>query len=187
MSALPEEITTPAQETQDFLARKHQLLIGGQWVDPVDGATSETEDPATENVIAGVVVSFSNIDTYKELEKARDYSVSIINSVREPLVVLDESFHVFSANRAYLKTFVTTDRQVQGESLFDLGNRQWDVPELKKLLEEVLTQDKAFESFEITHEFPKLGRKTVRLNARRLMQDPKLPTLILLAFSEVLE
>lgn len=52
MSALPEEITTPAQETQDFLARKHQLLIGGQWVDPVDGATSETEDPATENVIA---------------------------------------------------------------------------------------------------------------------------------------
>jgi two-component system CheB/CheR fusion protein len=143
----------------------------------------------SENVIDGLVITFVDITRLREAEQAsreaRSTFEGIVQTVREPLIVLDASLRVVSVNRSFCKAFQTTARQVEGELLFDLGNRQWDIPDLRHLLEEILPKNTAFEDFEVDHEFPKIGRRRMALNARRLHREGGLPDLILLALEDV--
>ena len=129
-----------------------------------------------------------------ELKRAEDarsaalaYAEGIVETVREPLVVLDGRLRVQSANRAFYRTFAVSPRETEGHLLYELGNRQWDIPRLRPLLEEVLPQDKAFNDFEVERDFPGVGRKVMRLNARVLQGDEAATELILLAIEDVTE
>ena len=121
--------------------------------------------------------------------QARDdalaYVRSIVKTVREPLVVLDSRLCVQSANPAFYHTFQVSPQDAQGQLLYELGNRQWDIPRLRTLLEEVLSHDTAFNDYEVEHDFPDIGRKVMLLNARRLQQEGT--ELILLAIEDVTE
>jgi PAS domain S-box-containing protein len=129
----------------------------------------------------------------KELEEfKRAHSVTpdeslfakhIVETVREPLMVLDTSLRVLSVNPAFCRTFQTDSRQTDGKLVYELGDNQWDIPKLRRLLEEILPENSTFEDFEVDHEFPEIGRKTVVLNARRI-DDAQM---ILLAFEDVTE
>jgi two-component system CheB/CheR fusion protein len=141
-----------------------------------------------ENVIEGIVMTFSDITGLKVVEAkaraARDYAQNIVDTVREPLLVLNGSFEVVSASRSFYRTFGDKPEETQGHNLFTLGEGQWEIPRLRGLLEKVLTSDTAFEDFEVSHDFPGLGHRTMLLNARRVAGDPEMMPLILLAFED---
>jgi len=120
-------------------------------------------------------------------EEIRDYAESIVDTVRKPLVLLDQDLRVKLANRAFYTTFRVTKEETEGAVLLSLGNGQWDVPALRTLLEEVLPRDSKFEDFEVSHEFPGIGRRVMLLNARRLDDAGSRPGTILLAFEDATE
>jgi len=138
--------------------------------------------------ITGLLGIFWDITERKCLEdKLRDaseYAQSIVNTVREPLVVLDDKFRVISANRSFYSTFKVTPEMSENTLLFDLGNGQWEIPKLRELLEEVLPKSTTIEDFEVEHDFPAIGQKTMLLNARRIRAETG-ATKILLAIEDI--
>ncbi len=142
----------------------------------------------TENVIDGLVVTFVDINRLKLAERAaqqaRTYAESIVATVRESLLVLDENLCVVSANPAFYHTFKTTARKVERQLIYELGGGQWNLPALRKLLEEILPRNASFQDFKVEQDFPGLGRRTLLLNARRLKREPGVPEMILLAFED---
>src|SRR5579871_1262359 len=84
---------------------------------------------------------------------------SIVDTVREPLLVLSADLRVRKANRSFFRTFKVSPEETVGQRIYDLGNQQWDIPLLRKLLEEVLPENTAFDDFEVDHVFPAIGRK----------------------------
>jgi two-component system, chemotaxis family, CheB/CheR fusion protein len=142
-----------------------------------------------ENVIDGVVMTFADVTALKTAEEeargARDYAQNIVDTIREPLVVLDSGFVVASASKAFYTTFGVTPDETRGKSLFSLGDRQWNIPELHELLETILPKNTAFENFEVRHDFPGIGPRVMMLNARRVITTSKSNHLILVAMEDV--
>lgn len=120
-------------------------------------------------------------------DEARHYAESIVDTVREPLLVLDESLRVVSANRSFYRRFEVSAEETQGRPVYHLGNGQWDIPELRRLLEEIIPEQNSFEDFEVRHEFERIGEKVMRLNARRVLRQEGTPALVLLAIEDITE
>ncbi len=120
-------------------------------------------------------------------QETREYAESIVETVREPLVVLDADLRVISANRSFYETFKTKPGETLGQLLYDLGNRQWNIPKLRELLEEILPTDTTFDNFEVEHEFKTIGRRVMHLNARRMSKRTDETYLILLAIEDATE
>jgi signal transduction histidine kinase len=118
---------------------------------------------------------------------AGDYALSIVETVRQPFLILDDELRVRTANRAFYRTFKVTREETENYFLYDLGNGQWGIPALKKLLEEVLPQNSQVEAFEVENEFPSIGRRTMLLNALRLRNEDRLSRLIFVAIEDVTE
>ncbi len=112
---------------------------------------------------------------------------SILGSIREPLVVLDPDLKVINANPSFYHTFNVNPEQTEGMLIYDLGNRQWDIPKLRELLEEILPQNTQFNDFEVEHHFDTIGTKIMHLNARRFYNEASQTQLILLAIEDVTE
>jgi two-component system, chemotaxis family, CheB/CheR fusion protein len=110
---------------------------------------------------------------------------SIVNTLRVPLVVLDATLHVLMANRYFYTCFQATSRETEGQLFYELGNGQWNIPALRELLEQILPYHTAFEDFEVSHLFPHIGPKTMRLNARQIVRPSGAPPLILLAIEDI--
>ena len=106
-----------------------------------------------------------------EIQQARSYAENIVETVREPLLVLDGDLKIISANRSFYQTFKVTPSETLGRLVYDLGNRQWDIPRLRILLEEILPKRTHFGNFEVEHDFPTVGHKIMRLNARQIRQE----------------
>ena len=142
-----------------------------------------------DNRIDGAVISFVDIDALKrglaQVKEARDQAEAIIATVREPLVILDGDLRVMTANPSFYATFRVTKEDTEGRILLDLGNRQWDIPRLRSLLEEILPRNNTIEDFEVEHDFETIGRRTMRLNARRVLATTGAASMILLAIEDV--
>lgn len=113
------------------------------------------------------------------------YAASIVETVREPLVVLDGDLRVVLANRSFCQTFQAVLEGYEGQSFYQLGDRQWDIPELRVLLESILPENGEVQDYDVDAVFPRIGRRTMRLNARRLRQSGNSAPLILLAMSDI--
>jgi len=111
----------------------------------------------------------------------------ILGSVREPLVVLDSELKVVKANHSFYQTFNVKPDATEGILIYDLGNRQWNIPKLRELLEDILPQNTIFHDFEVEHHFETIGRKIMHLNARRIYRELNQTQLILLAIEDVTE
>ena len=149
-----------------------------------------------DNIIDGVVVTFLDLHEQKmaieriskleqSVREARDFAENIVDTVREPLIVLDQDLRVVSANSSFYNTFRVSSEETKGQFIYYLGSGQWDIPRLRELLEDILPENRSFENFEITHEFPGIGLKKMILNARRMVQGTEGRELILLAFRDV--
>jgi two-component system, chemotaxis family, CheB/CheR fusion protein len=141
-----------------------------------------------DNVIDGVVLTFNDITEMKHLEQsmrsAKEYAEAIVSTIREPLVVLDDSMHIISANKAFFNMFRVSPAEIEHQLLFNLGNGQWNIPDLRKQLENVLPKKKAIEGLKIEHEFPDIGRRVMLLNARKI-ETTENKGLILLAIEDI--
>src|SRR4030095_16931429 len=114
------------------------------------------------------------------VEDIQNYAMNIVDTVREPLLILDTTLRVQSANRAFYQTFQVSAEETENRLIYDLGDRQWNIPQLRRSLHEVLTNQSSLLDFEVEHDFPTIGRKTMLLNARPLLQRDSQSLLILL-------
>lgn len=134
------------------------------------------------------------ISTNQELQMRNDlltesyrYSEAIIATIHEPMLILDNSLHVKSANKSFYRKFLVTKEETEGMSLYELGNKQWNIPALRDLLNDIVSQNTNFKNLEITHEFQGIGEKIMLLNAHRIIQKTHGENLILLAIEDITE
>jgi diguanylate cyclase (GGDEF)-like protein/PAS domain S-box-containing protein len=125
--------------------------------------------------------------TERMAQDARNYAENIIDTVREPLIVLDEKLMVISANRSFYQVFKVKPEDTEKQYIYDLGNRQWDIPKLRELLEKVLPKVTSFDNFEVEHNFPNIGKRTMLLNARKIYRKTNHTQLILLSIEDITE
>ncbi len=121
------------------------------------------------------------------VEEARRYAESIINTVREPLIALDQDLRVVTVNRSFYEFFKVMPEETVGHLIYDLGNKQWDIPKLRELLETILPQKTTFDNYEVEHDFASIGRRTMLLNARQIQRVWGKERIILLAIEDVTE
>src|SRR3989344_358439 len=105
-------------------------------------------------------------DRISKLKKQLAYYKEITETIREPFIILNNELFVVSANRAFYKKFKVTKKETEGRRMYELGDNQWDAPELREILECILPKKRVLNSYEITLDFPNLGRKIMLLNAR---------------------
>ena len=122
-----------------------------------------------------------------EIQDAREYAENIVETVREPLVVLNSDLKILTANHSFYDTFKVTPEETIGNFIYDLGNRQWDIPKLRVLFEEILPHDTVFNGYEVEHDFLDIGRKIILLNARQIFRKNIGSHIILLAMEDITE
>ena len=144
-----------------------------------------------EQKVDGAVLLLLEIDELKHSEQAvaaaRDYSESIVETVREPMLVLDKDLRVESANHSFYNQFAVTSEVTIGKFIYELGDKQWDIPRLRELLEKILSQSTSIEEFQVKLDFKQLGQRTMLLNARRILGPQQKIERILLAIEDITE
>jgi len=118
-------------------------------------------------------------------EQRRSLEEAIVDTVREPLIVLDGELRIVVGSRSFYQAFNVTRRETEGRPLYELGNGQWNIPALRELLEEIIPQHTTIEAYEVEHEFPTIGRRTMLLNARKVFYEGNNSTSLLLAIEDV--
>jgi len=145
---------------------------------------------SNDNKVDGAVLVLVDITdlkrTEREVKAARDYAEATIRTARDPVIVLRADLRVNTGNEAFYKAFKTTPAQTEGRLIDELGVRQWAIPELRTLLEDIVPRNSVFNEFEVTHDFPEVGSRTMLLNARRLDLTSGSP-MILLGIEDVTE
>ena len=181
-----EDLVHEAQKVLDTLVLEEREVGGddGHWylkrVMPYRTA---------DNIIDGIVITFTDITARKLSElaagEAQKFAESIVETVREPLLVLDADLNVLSANRSFYRLLKLSPPSAGGRSLFELMEGQWNIPELRTLLEKILPENREFEDFAVEVDFGDLGHKTLILNARRIHRGDIGTDTILLAMEDV--
>ena len=120
-------------------------------------------------------------------DASREFAESVINTIREPLIALDQDLRVVSASRSFYEFFKVTPKDTIGELVYDLGNNQWDIPKLRELLETILPQKTNFNNYEVEHVFTTIGRRIMLLNARQIQRLSGKEKIILLAIEDITE
>jgi len=163
------------REIQDYRGCWFSFLVG-----PYRTANDRT---------VGAMVLLKEIDAIRKSEMqaraALDYAEAIIATIRHPVLVLTEDLRVKTANRAFYELFRVSPKETENQFIYDLGNRQWDIPKLRDLLQSILFQNTHVLDFEVSHDFPGIGEKTMLLNAIRLHEKDVQSQLILLAIEDV--
>jgi two-component system CheB/CheR fusion protein len=116
---------------------------------------------------------------------ASEFAESVINTVREPLIALDQDLRVVSVNRSFYEFFQVKPEETVGQLIYDLGNKQWDIPKLRELLETILPQETTFDNYEVEHDFATIGRRIMLLNARQIQRGLGKARIILLAIEDI--
>ena len=170
-------IVLSAFEETEYLKRSIALGVSNYVSKPVD-PVHFTE--------ALLICARTLLVDYK-LHQARVFSENIVGSLREPLLVLNSSLKIIKANSSFYEMFKVTPEETIGNFIYDLGNRQWNIPKLRLLLEEILPQNSVFYDYEVEHDFQGIGRKTIVLNARQIFREDIGSQIILLAMEDITE
>ncbi len=138
-----------------------------------------------DDKIEGAVLSFQDIDSLKRtLDQTRTFAEALIENARESVLVLDEGLRVILANPVFCQTFQVSPKETKGRPIYELGNRQWDVPRLRELFHEITTHNTRIDGYEVRHKSKHLGLRHMILNARRIEPQGG-PQMILLSIEDV--
>lgn len=124
-------------------------------------------------------------------EESWTYIKTVVDVVRDPIIILDKDLQVLAANESFYETFHVESEDTIHKNVYELGNKQWNISALRRFLDDVLTKNSFFKGFQVTHDFPNIGRKTMILNARRIYRENagsvQFPLTILLVIEDVTE
>lgn len=140
-----------------------------------------SQNGAPEESISG------NMSADLKMDDTYGYAENILETLRDPILVLDEDLKIISASRSFYTTFNATPEETIGSFIYDLKNKEWDIPKLRELLEKVIPEKQAFDDFEISHVFQDIGYKVMLLNARNIYRKDIGSKLLLLAFEDITE
>jgi two-component system CheB/CheR fusion protein len=182
------ELSADAEEVLRTLSQKERNVrrLDGRWF-----LVRVVPYRTVDNVIDGVVLTFVEITQQKraqELEEGFSASLyGIVETVRQPMVLLDADLRVLAANRPFYELFRVSSEETERKLIYALGNGQWDIPAFRKLLDDLQTTSTGFEGYEVAHDFPVIGWKRMLLNAKRVSQQGVKTEMILLAIEDVTE
>ncbi len=184
MRSITEEQEAANEELQ---SDNEELLSTGEELQSLNEEleTSKEELQSTNEEL--MVVNQEIINLNEQITEARDYAEAIVDTIHESMIILDRRLRVKSANKAFYKNFSVSEGETIGNFLYDLGNKQWDIPILRKLLDDIISKNAHLRNYEITHTFQDIGRKTMLLNANQLVQKSQGEQLILLAIHDITE
>ena len=198
VAALEQEIVTTKVETQAILEEREaaneelqvaneEILSSNEELQSINEEleTAQEELQATNEELTTLNQELSILN--EQVKAARDYADAIIETVREPLVVLNADLFIMRANLSFYQTFHMIAAQTEQHHLYDLGNGQWKNEQLRTLLEDILPKNHSFQNFELDVTIPSIGHRTMLLNARRIVYEQERDHLILLAFEDVTE
>ncbi len=123
----------------------------------------------------------------KNATRSQEFSDSIIDTIHEPLIVLDNDLRVVTASRSFYEFFKVKPEDTVGQLIYDLGNKQWDIPKLRELLEAIIPQKTTFDNYEVEHDFVTIGKRIMLLNARQIERALGKERIILLAIEDITE
>jgi PAS domain S-box-containing protein len=135
--------------------------------------------------LPGAALASPNGQPFIDLDDAHPLAQAIVDTIRDPLLVLDQDLRIVTANRAFHQMFRMNRQDIQGRPVYGLGDGQWDIPELRLLLEDVAPQHTVMEAYEVERDFPIIGRRSMLLNAREVFNQGNSRNLILLTFEDV--
>jgi two-component system CheB/CheR fusion protein len=201
---LPTDVGRPIQDLRPNLDVPDLQGLLSRTIDRIEPLEQEVRDLSgryyamtvrpyrtSDNRVDGVVIALVDTDSMKrslnEAERARDYATAIVNTVREPLVVLDSALRMVTANRSFFETFRVSRDELRASGAFDVANGVWDNPEFRELLAKIQLGKSRYEDVRVTPVFPKIGRRTLLLNARRIEWDGDVRVMILLAMEDITE
>jgi PAS domain S-box-containing protein len=182
LHALLGEVLAERENVQDFRVQHDFQTIG-----PRSMLLNARRIAGDERRPSMILLAISDVTERERLENeliARvEFGEKLIDSVRDALLILTPDLKVVSANQPFYDIFQVSPDQTEGQYVYELGNRQWDIPELRRLLEDILPKENSFDDYEIEHDFEQIGKRIMLVNARRLDHVP----LILLAIRDLTE
>jgi len=165
--------------------RKNKSKSNEQPLNPAGDQFPEEELKSTNEEL--IALNLELISSNEQLKHARDFAENIIRTIRHPLLVLDKNLRVKNANSSFYKTFETNELETEGKLVYDLGNRHLNIPEFRNLLEEILPLKSSISDLEVSSTFPRIGERTMLLNARELKTNNGDERLILIAIEDITE
>jgi chemotaxis protein methyltransferase CheR len=150
-----------------------------------EGGAGTTILLGIEDITAQLILEHEKDELLRQFEEARAFAQAIVDTVREPFLVLDKDLRVLAVSRSFYSAFKVSPEDTQGRLLYTLGDGQWDIPKLHLLLDKIVPEHGVMEGYEVEHEFPGLGHRTMLLNARQVFYEGGSHTTILLGIEDV--
>jgi len=184
MRSITEDQEAANEELQ---SANEELLSGSEELQSLNEELETNKEELQSTNEELTVVNHEIISLNEQVTEARDYAEAIVATIHEPLLVLDKNLRVKTANAMFYKTFLVSEQETEGQLIYELGNKQWNIPQLATLLEKVLPQKTTLKNFEVANNFPGIGERVMLLNARELKIEKAAEKLILLAIEDVTE
>jgi len=172
---------------EELQSANEELLSGSEELQSLNEELETSKEETQTSNEELIVVNQELYDRNEQLNLSRLYAESIVTTIREPLIILNKNLHVRSANRSYYNKFQTSAEETDGRPLFELGNKQWDIPLLREVLEKILPEKTSIIDFEMARNFPGIGERIMLLNASRIVRDNTEEQSILLAIEDITE
>jgi two-component system, chemotaxis family, CheB/CheR fusion protein len=184
MRSITEEQEAANEELQ---SANEELLSGSEELQSLNEELEASKEETQTSNEELIIVNQELYDKNEQLNLSRLYSESIVTTIRESLLILNKKLQVRSANKSFYTIFQTSEEETEGKLIFELGDHQWDIPELRKILDKILTERTSFVDFEVTAIFSRIGERTMLLNASQIFRDSSEEELILLAIEDITE
>lgn len=184
MRSITEDQEASNEELQ---SANEELLSGSEELQSLNEELETSKEETQTSNEELIIVNQELSDRNEKLNLSRLYAESIVTTIREPLIILNKNLQIQSANEAFYKRFRTTSNETIGRTIFELGNNQWDIPGLRKMLENILSKKASIVDYEVSHDFPAIGFRIMLLNATQILKDNAEEESILLAFEDVTE
>ncbi len=184
MRSITEEQEAANEELQ---AANEELLSSSEELQSLNEEleTGKEELQSTNEELT--VINQEIVGLNEQVTAAKDYAEAIILNIREPLLVLDKNLRIKTVNESFYRTFRVNESETEGKLIYDLGNKQWDIPALRTLLEKILPEKSVFNNFEVKHHFSSIGERVMLLNAREVLNKNSSEKLILLSIEDITE
>ena len=172
---------------EELQSANEELLSGSEELQSLNEEMESSKEELQSTNEELIVINQEMISLNEQVTEARNYAEAIVTTVKEPLIILDKSLRVKSANLSFYKTFTVSETDTEGKHLFALGDGQWDIPDLRKMLDNIIPEKVSFSDYEVKQVFPNIGYRIMLLNAGEMKEQAGSEKLILLAIEDITE